>query len=124
MKINRIKRDWSKWGYGFNEWTDLPGAEYSNLVEGEKIILLVEGALVIETAQYEAKLVVGKEHIIQAGVQHTLKNPGPTSNKWYYGYIIEEGSPAQSVSTTLSQSLKNIFVAPKKNKKTVEHAEK
>ncbi len=124
MNINRIKRDWSKWGYGFNEWSDLPGAEYTNLVEGEKILLLAEGSLVIQTDQYETKLAIGKEHIIQEGVQHTLKNPGPDNNKWYYGYITEDDGSAKPVNKTLSQSLKNIFVAPKKNKKTVEHAEK
>jgi mannose-6-phosphate isomerase-like protein (cupin superfamily) len=52
----------------------------------DKLLMLIEGALELEMQGQTFRPAIGKEVLIPAHTNHTVRNIGRTTAKWLYGY--------------------------------------
>ena len=86
-----VTSDWSARGFSCDIWTDSPGQVWSDFVHAtDELVMLIEGELELTCNGVTRQIAVGEEVMIPAGVVHTVRNTGRTTNRWYYGYRREE----------------------------------
>jgi mannose-6-phosphate isomerase-like protein (cupin superfamily) len=85
--VDRVKKDWSRRGYGCDVWTDPPGQVWEDYVHGtDELLMVLEGALELTVDGRTCRPAVGEEVFIPARATHTVKNVGGTASRWLYGY--------------------------------------
>ena len=87
MALSQISQAWAERGFSCTVWTDPPGQVWANFVhEVDELVTLVEGEIELSFQGQTLRLRIGEEVFIPAGVRHTVRNTGATTNRWYFGY--------------------------------------
>jgi quercetin dioxygenase-like cupin family protein len=95
VDFNKIKKDWASRGFSCELWVDAPGAIWEDFVHPQdELVMLVEGVVELEMRGKKILLQNGKEELIPAHVTHSVRNKGPGSSKWLYGYKRKGGRPS------------------------------
>ena len=82
-----IPQDWNARGFSCAVWIDPPGQVWDDYVhDTDELVMLIEGELELSFGGTTRRVAVGEEILIPAGVTHTVRNAGRTTNRWYYGY--------------------------------------
>ena len=92
VDFSKVKRDWASRGFSCELWVDAPGAVWEDFVHPEdELVMLLEGDVELEMLGRKSRLKRGEEELIPARVTHSVRNKGPGSSKWLYGYKREDG---------------------------------
>ena len=87
MDKARMERDLHARGFSYGLWTDPPGQVWRNYVHNvDEVFIVVEGEMELEIQGRAFRPAIGEEVLIPAGVVHTVRNMGPTTARWIYGY--------------------------------------
>ena len=87
MDRDSVKADWAERGFSCELWTDRPGQIWADFThETDELVMLLEGELLLEFMGQTIIAEVGKEVLIPAKENHTVKNIGDCQNYWLYGY--------------------------------------
>jgi len=87
MALSQISQAWAERGFSCTVWTDPPGQVWANFVhEVEELVTLVEGEIELSFQGQTLRPRIGEEVFIPAGMRHTVRNIGATTNRWYFGY--------------------------------------
>ena len=87
MDRAKVERDWRARGFSCGFWTDPPGQVWRNYVHDvDELFMVVEGAIELEMQGRAFRPGIGEEVLIPAGAVHTVRNLGPTTARWLYGY--------------------------------------
>jgi quercetin dioxygenase-like cupin family protein len=87
MESSQMKHAWAKRGFTYTLWTDPPGQVWKDFVhEVDELVPLVEGEIELSLQSQTLRPRLGEEVCIPAGAQHTVRNIGPRTNRWYFGY--------------------------------------
>ena len=82
-----LAKEWGRKGYSCDLWVDPPGQRWENYVhEMDELVYVVEGTLELEVSGKKHVLKPGYESFIPAGANHSVRNIGGTTARWYYGY--------------------------------------
>ena len=82
-----MKRDWRARGFSCGLWTDPPGQVWRNYVHDvDELFVVVAGAIELEMQGRAFRPGIGEEVLIPARELHTVRNIGPTTARWLYGY--------------------------------------
>jgi mannose-6-phosphate isomerase-like protein (cupin superfamily) len=85
--LDQVPSDWHARGFSCDIWTDPPGQVWADFVHAvDELVMPIEGAVEIELQGRRLQPAVGEEVFIPAGEAHTVRNPGRTHSRWYYGY--------------------------------------
>lgn len=83
----QLEKEWGKRGFSCGLWVDPPGQRWENYVhDTDEVVYVVEGQMEFEIAGKKETLNPGDEAFIPAGVNHSARNVGSTTTRWYYGY--------------------------------------
>ena len=83
----KVRADWQDRGFSCDLWVDPPGTVWTDFVhDADEILMLLDGALLIEMSGRILRLEPGDEVTIPAGVRHTVRNVGDGTTRWLYGY--------------------------------------
>ncbi len=88
-KLDRaqIEKDWQTRGFSCDLWVDQPGQVWADYVHStDELVMIVEGALELEMQGQTFRPAIGKEVLIPAHTNHTVRNTGATTARWLYGY--------------------------------------
>ncbi len=82
-----IEKAWRARGFSFGIFTDPPGQQWEDFVHVEdELFMVLEGQVEIEM-QGQARIAkIGEEILISAGINHSVRNKGKTTSRWFYGY--------------------------------------
>lgn len=88
MDLAWVPAAWRARGFSCAIWTDPPGQVWADFVHPtDELVMLIEGALELGFGgEILYPTTPGEEVLIPAGALHTVRNPGVTRNRWYYGY--------------------------------------
>ncbi len=87
MDRAKMERDLHARGFSCGLWTDPPGQVWRNYVHNvDEVFIVVEGEMELEMQGRAFRPAIGEEVLIPAGVVHTVRNMGPTTARWIYGY--------------------------------------
>ncbi len=82
-----VKENWSKRGFTFGLWTDPPGQRWEDFVHGtDELVMVVDGTVEFEIGGMIYHPPPGEELLIPANVRHSVRNLGPSTAHWLYGY--------------------------------------
>jgi quercetin dioxygenase-like cupin family protein len=82
-----IRQDWAARGYTFEVWTDPPGQVWADFVhDTDELVVLLEGEIELTFGGQRRRPRIGEEILIPARAPHTVRNIGPTANRWCFGY--------------------------------------
>ena len=82
-----VRADWEARGFSFGLWTDPPGQVWADFIHAtDELVMVVEGQVEFEIDGETHRPAVGVELLIPAGAEHTVRNLGPTTSRWLYGY--------------------------------------
>lgn len=82
-----VAAEWEQRDFSCGLWTDPAGQEWLDYVHAvDELLMLVEGEIELEMEGRTFKPPIGEEIFIPAGVSHTVRNTGDTTNHWLYGY--------------------------------------
>ena len=96
--IKEPEKEWAKRGFSCGIWIDPPGQVWRDFVHNvDEMVMLIEGEIELTFAGETIHPQLGEEILIPAGVAHTVKNIGKTTNRWYYGYKSVEPTNIVSV---------------------------
>jgi len=87
--INReeVSRKWSARGFSCDLWVDPPGQRWEDFVhKTDELVLVLEGELEFEINGEISHPMPGEEVYIPAGAVHSVRNVGPSTARWLYGY--------------------------------------
>lgn len=83
----QVQKDWRERGYSCDLWVDPPGTVWADFQhDADELVFLLDGALVLEMNHRVVRLEPGDEMVIPAGMRHTVRNVGPGTTRWLYGY--------------------------------------
>ena len=86
-RLPEIRADWARRGFSFEYWIDPPGQTWRDFGHRvDELLMLVEGEIELELDGRVMRPALGEEVLIGAGVRHTVRNVGGTSNRWCFGY--------------------------------------
>ena len=84
---NGLAKRWSEQGFSCDLWIDPPGQKWENFVhDTDEVVYVVEGCLEFEVRGLKQTLNPGDEILIPAGANHSVRNTGGVTARWYYGY--------------------------------------
>lgn len=87
MDYSQVKNNWETRGFSCGIWTDPPGKIWADYVhDTDELVMLLEGEIELSYRGKTFRPHTGEEILIPAGENHTVKNIGNTTNRWYYGY--------------------------------------
>ena len=87
MDRAKMERDLHARGFSCGFWIDPPGQVWRNYVHNaDEVFIVVEGEMELEMQDRVFRPAMGEEVLIPAGVVHTVRNVGPTTARWIYGY--------------------------------------
>ena len=86
-RLDQVPDDWRARGFSCDIWTDPPGQVWADFVHAvDELVMPVEGEVQLEMQGRTLRPAIGDEVFIPAGVAHTVRNPGRSRSRWYYGY--------------------------------------
>ena len=84
---DQLAKRWGEKGFSCDLWVDPPGQRWENYVHDvEEVVVVEEGRLEFEINGRKQVLGPGDEILIPAGANHSVRNLGGTTARWYYGY--------------------------------------
>ena len=84
---DRVQQEWMERGFTCELWVDPPETVWSDFVhDADELLLLIDGAMLIEMNGRVVRLEPGDELLIPAGTRHTVRNIGGGNTRWLYGY--------------------------------------
>lgn len=87
MDRKRVERDWRVRGFSCDLWTDPPGQVWRGYVHNVyELFMVIEGEIELETPGRVFRPAIGEEVLIPAKVVHSVRNVGPSTARWLYGY--------------------------------------
>jgi len=87
MDLDGIPDAWCARGFSCDIWTDPPGQTWADFVHAvDELVMPIEGVVQLEMQGRTLRPAIGEEVFIPAGVAHTVRNPGRSRSRWYYGY--------------------------------------
>lgn len=87
MQRANVERDWRARGFSCGLWTDPPGQVWKDYVHDcDELFMVVEGEVELEVGDRSRRPSVGEEVLIPARTLHTVRNVGPGTARWLYGY--------------------------------------
>ncbi len=87
MDRAKMERDLHTRGFSCGHLTDPPGQVWRNYIHNvDEVLIVVEGEMELELQGQTFRPAIGEEVLIPAGVVHTVRNVGPTTARWIYGY--------------------------------------
>ena len=87
MELAQLQQVWTERGFSYTVWTDPPGQVWANFVHAvDELVTLVEGEIELTFQGQTLQPRIGEEVMIPAGVRHTVRNTGATTNRWCFGY--------------------------------------
>jgi len=82
-----LKKRWFKKGFSCDLWVDPPGQCWEGYVhEVDEVVYVVEGTMEFEIEGKKHTIKPGDEAFIPAHANHSARNIGGTTARWYYGY--------------------------------------
>jgi mannose-6-phosphate isomerase-like protein (cupin superfamily) len=85
--LSWVQADWGSRGFSCAIWTDPPGQVWKDFVHAvDELLMLIDGEIEVSFQGSILRPKRGEEILIPAGVDHTVRNIGRTTNHWYYGY--------------------------------------
>jgi mannose-6-phosphate isomerase-like protein (cupin superfamily) len=87
MSPSQVAREWERRGFSCAVWVDPPGQVWEDFVHAtDELLMPIEGEIELMLAGKTLRPKPGEEILIPAGERHTVRNIGPTTSRWYYGY--------------------------------------
>ena len=87
IDLSGVPRDWEDRGFSCDIWVDPPGQVWADFVHAaDELVMPIEGEIELSFAGQTVRPAVGEEVFIPAGAVHTVRNVGPDTSRWYYGY--------------------------------------
>ncbi len=87
MKQAEVEKNWKQRGFSCGLRTDPPGRRWEGFVhEGDELLMVLEGAIEVEIEGKTLRPQKGEEVFIPAQARHSVRNVGPTTARWLYGY--------------------------------------
>ena len=87
LDLDTMRQRWRRRGFSCDVWRDPPGQVWADFVhDTDELVMLVDGSLEIRMNGDTLPARIGEEILIPAGVSHTVRNTGNTTNSWFYGY--------------------------------------
>jgi len=87
MDIEAVARNWKAEGFSCDLWTDPPGQQWEDYIHStDERVVVLEGTMEFEIGGSIFHPAIGEELFIPAGVVHSVRNIGPTTARWLYGY--------------------------------------
>jgi cupin 2 domain-containing protein len=87
LQRSQVEQDWLSRGFSCGLWTDPPGQVWEDYTHDvDELLMLLEGELELEMQGRTWRPTIGEEVLIQARVCHTVRNVGPKTARWLYGY--------------------------------------
>lgn len=82
-----LAKEWAKKGFSCDLWVDPPGQCWEDYVHDvDELVYVVEGKMEFEIEGKKQVLNSGDEAFIPAGANHSARNLGGVTARWYYGY--------------------------------------
>jgi mannose-6-phosphate isomerase-like protein (cupin superfamily) len=82
-----VAQRWLSRGFSCAEWRDPPAQVWADFVhDTDEMVMLVDGELEVTFDGQTRIATIGEEILIPARARHTVRNPGRSNNRWYYGY--------------------------------------
>ncbi len=82
-----LQEEWAEKGFSCDLWVDPPGKSWENFVhETDEIVYVAEGMMEFEMEGKRKILRPGDEVFIPAYTNHSARNIGGATARWYYGY--------------------------------------
>ncbi|MBI4115367.1 MAG: cupin domain-containing protein [Candidatus Omnitrophica bacterium] len=82
-----LSKEWTKKGFSCDLWVDPPGQRWEDYVHDvDEVVYVKEGKLEFEIGDDKKILEPGDEAFIPARANHSVRNIGGTTARWYYGY--------------------------------------
>ncbi len=82
-----LAKEWNAKGFSCELWVDPPGQRWENYVHDvDELVYVVEGTMEFEIGGKKKALKPGEEAFIPARANHSARNIGATTARWYYGY--------------------------------------
>ena len=84
----QVEHDWAERGFSCDLWVDPPGTVWADFVhDHDELVLLLDGALMIEMNGRVLRLEPGNELLVPARVRHTVRNVGSGAARWLCGHL-------------------------------------
>lgn len=85
--LESVRADWSRRGFSCDLWTDPPGQRWENFVHAsDELVMVVSGEVEFEISGEIFRPPPGEELLIPATRVHSVRNLGPGTARWLYGY--------------------------------------
>jgi quercetin dioxygenase-like cupin family protein len=87
VDIDSVRREWAARGFSCDLWIDPPGQVWADFVHAvDELVMVVAGEVEFEFDGETHQPAAGRELLIPAHKHHTVRNVGPGSARWLYGY--------------------------------------
>lgn len=87
VDVARVREDWNRRRFSCDVWTDPPGQCWEGYVHAtDELVMVIEGEVEFEIAGVVHRPRPGEELFIPARAVHSVRNRGPTTARWLYGY--------------------------------------
>jgi mannose-6-phosphate isomerase-like protein (cupin superfamily) len=87
MDRTEVERSWLERGFSCGVWTDLPGQRWEDFVHTtDEVVMVLDGNVEFEIGGRIYHPQPGEELLIPSGVLHSVRNIGPNTAHWLYGY--------------------------------------
>lgn len=87
VDASALSADWARRGFSCDLWTDPAGQCWEDFVHDvDELLMPAEGILEVEINGAVSRPSIGEELLIPAGANHSVRNIGGTTARWYYGY--------------------------------------
>ena len=87
MNDVELKERWARDGFSCELWIDPPGQTWEGYVHDvDEVVCVESGTVEFEIGDVKKRLCSGDEAFIPARVNHSVRNVGGTTARWYYGY--------------------------------------
>ena len=79
---SNVKREWHSRSFSCDLWTDPAGRVWQDFSHvSDELLMLVEGEIELEMEGETFKPGISEEILIPAGISHTVRNIGTTTNR-------------------------------------------
>ncbi|MCA9472602.1 MAG: cupin domain-containing protein [Nitrospirales bacterium] len=94
IERSEVAKDWHARGYSCGLWIDHAGRTWKGTThDTEELFMMLSGRLEFEMQGSRFEPEVGQEVLIPAGVQHTIRNIGGKTARWFYGQKLHNQLP-------------------------------
>lgn len=87
MDRSKVEQEWSRRGFSCDLWVDPPGQVWEGYTHDvDEVVVVLEGEVEFEFLGKTYRPRVGEELTIPARATHNVRNVGPSTSRWLYGY--------------------------------------